>query len=69
MRSAGGRYAADTGPVIGAAFGAMLAEAQGDDEAAFACLFRDVQPALLRYLRVTAPEQPTTWPARTGCRW
>jgi hypothetical protein len=55
--------------VIGAAFGAMLAEAQGDDEAAFACLFRDVQPALLRYLRVTAPEQPTTWPARTGCRW
>jgi RNA polymerase sigma-70 factor, ECF subfamily len=42
--------------VIGAAFGARLAEARGGDEAAFACLFRDVQPALLRYLRVIAPE-------------
>jgi Sigma-70 region 2 len=47
---------ADTGPVIGALFGARLAEAQSGDEAAFACLFRDVQPALLRYLRVIAPE-------------
>jgi RNA polymerase sigma-70 factor (ECF subfamily) len=46
---------ADTGPVIGAAFGIRLAEAQGGDEDAFACLFRDVQPALLRYLRITAP--------------
>jgi RNA polymerase sigma-70 factor, ECF subfamily len=46
---------ADTGPVIGAAFGVRLAEAQGGDEDAFACLFRDVQPALLRYLRLTAP--------------
>jgi len=42
--------------VIGAAFEARLAEAQGGDEEAFACLFRDVQPALLRYLRVIAPE-------------
>jgi RNA polymerase sigma-70 factor, ECF subfamily len=42
--------------VIGAAFGARLAEAQGGDEEAFACLFRDVQPALVRYLRVIAPE-------------
>src|SRR6266487_4071255 len=50
----GGR--ADTGRVIGAAFGARLAEAQRGDEVAFACLFRDVQPALLRYLRVIAPE-------------
>jgi RNA polymerase sigma-70 factor (ECF subfamily) len=41
--------------VIGAAFAAKLAEAQAGDEAAFACLFRDVQPALLRYLRVVAP--------------
>jgi len=41
--------------VIGAAFGVSLAEAQGGDEDAFACLFRDVQPALLRYLRFTAP--------------
>jgi RNA polymerase sigma-70 factor, ECF subfamily len=42
--------------VIGAAFEATLAEAQAGDEVAFACLFRDVQPALLRYLRVIAPQ-------------
>ena len=42
--------------MIGAAFGDTLARAQAGDEAAFACLFRDVQPALLRYLRVIAPE-------------
>ena len=42
--------------MIGAAFGAELARAQNGDEAAFACIFRDVQPALLRYLRVIAPE-------------
>jgi RNA polymerase sigma-70 factor (ECF subfamily) len=42
--------------VIGAAFGVTLARAQGGDETAFACLFRDVQPALLRYLQVIAPE-------------
>jgi RNA polymerase sigma-70 factor (ECF subfamily) len=47
---------ADTGPMIGAAFHATLAEAQRGEEAAFACLFRDVQPALLRYLRLIAPE-------------
>jgi RNA polymerase sigma-70 factor (ECF subfamily) len=54
--AAAGGLRADTGPVIGAAFGTRLTEAQGGDEAAFACLFRDVQPALLRYLRVIAPE-------------
>jgi RNA polymerase sigma-70 factor (ECF subfamily) len=42
--------------VIGEAFGVTLARAQAGDEAAFACIFRDVQPALLRYLRVIAPE-------------
>jgi RNA polymerase sigma-70 factor (ECF subfamily) len=42
--------------VIGAAFVVTLARAQAGDEAAFACIFRDVQPALLRYLRVIAPE-------------
>src|SRR5260221_2397557 len=47
---------ADTGPVIGGEFGAVLARAQGGDEEAFARLFRDVQPALLRYLRVIAAE-------------
>ena len=45
----------DTGPVIGAAFDATLAAARDSDEAAFTCLFRDIQPALLRYLRVLAP--------------
>jgi RNA polymerase sigma-70 factor (ECF subfamily) len=44
------------GRVIGAAFGTTLAGAQAGDEAAFARLFRDVQPALLRYLRVIAPD-------------
>ena len=43
-------------PVIGAAFSVTLASAQGGDETAFACLFRDVQPALLRYLHVITPE-------------
>jgi RNA polymerase sigma-70 factor (ECF subfamily) len=47
---------ADTGPVIGAHFPALLARAQGRDEEAFARLFREAQPALLRYLKVIAPE-------------
>jgi RNA polymerase sigma-70 factor (ECF subfamily) len=42
--------------VIGAAFSITLASAQGGDEIAFACLFRDVQPVLLRYLRVITPD-------------
>jgi RNA polymerase sigma-70 factor, ECF subfamily len=42
--------------VIGAAFEVILGRAKAGDEAAFACIFRDVQPALLRYLRVIAPE-------------
>jgi RNA polymerase sigma-70 factor, ECF subfamily len=42
--------------VIGAAFGATLASAQAGSEAAVASIFRDVQPALLRYLRVIASE-------------
>jgi RNA polymerase sigma-70 factor (ECF subfamily) len=41
--------------VIGARFAAVLAAAQGGDEAAFAEVFRAVQPALLGYLRVVAP--------------
>jgi RNA polymerase sigma-70 factor, ECF subfamily len=45
----------NTGPVIGAAFAATLAKAQDGDEAAFTCIFRDVQPVLVRYLRVIAP--------------
>jgi RNA polymerase sigma-70 factor, ECF subfamily len=42
--------------VIGAAFGVVLARAQAGDEVAFACIFRDVQPGLLRYLRVITAE-------------
>jgi len=40
---------------MGGAFGDILASARGGDEAAFACIFRDVQSAL-RYLRVITPE-------------
>jgi len=42
--------------VIGAAFGETLAHAKAGDDAAFTLLFRDVQPALLRYLRLIAPD-------------
>ncbi len=55
VRAAPGSLRADTGPVIGAAFGTVLAGAQDGDEEAFARLFRDVQPGLLGYLRVIAP--------------
>jgi RNA polymerase sigma-70 factor (ECF subfamily) len=41
---------------MGGAFGEILARAKAGDDAAFACIFRDVQPALLRYLRVIAPD-------------
>jgi len=41
--------------VLGPAFPATLADAQGGDELAFAAIFRDVQPVLLRYLHVIAP--------------
>jgi RNA polymerase sigma-70 factor (ECF subfamily) len=42
--------------VIGPEFEVTLARAQAGDEAAFGRIFSDVQPALLRYLRVIAPE-------------
>jgi RNA polymerase sigma-70 factor (ECF subfamily) len=42
--------------VIGAAFRDILASAQAGNEAAFTQLFRDVQPSLLRYLRLIAPD-------------
>ena len=51
--------------MIGGEFGGTLASARSGDEAAFARIFRDVQPALLRYLRVitTDPEDVAaeTW--------
>jgi RNA polymerase sigma-70 factor, ECF subfamily len=42
--------------VIGDGFAAVLAAAQAGSEAAYSQLWRDGNPALLRYLRVIAPE-------------
>ena len=42
--------------MIGGAFGVTVANARTGDEAAFACIFHDVQPTLLRYLRVITAE-------------
>jgi RNA polymerase sigma-70 factor (ECF subfamily) len=44
------------GAVIGEDFATVLAAAQQGDEAAFSRLWLDVNPVLLRYLRVIAPE-------------
>lgn len=41
--------------MIGRSFPGVLAAAQHGDERAFALLWRDLQPAVLRYLRVAAP--------------
>ncbi len=41
--------------MIGASFPSVLAHAQRGDEQAFAILWRDLQPALLRYFRVATP--------------
>jgi RNA polymerase sigma-70 factor, ECF subfamily len=41
--------------VIGEGFAAVLAAAQDGSEAAFSQLWRDTNPALVRYLRVIAP--------------
>ncbi|HEV8647846.1 MAG TPA: RNA polymerase sigma factor [Actinomycetes bacterium] len=41
--------------MIGSSFPALLSAAQRGDEQAFAMLWRDLQPALLRYLRVASP--------------
>jgi RNA polymerase sigma-70 factor, ECF subfamily len=43
------------GSVIGEAFPAVLAAAQAGGEDAFATLWRDANPVLLRYLQVAAP--------------
>jgi RNA polymerase sigma-70 factor, ECF subfamily len=47
---------ADTQHVVGDDFARVLADAQGGSEDQFAVLWRDVNPALLRYLRVLAPQ-------------
>lgn len=42
--------------MLGRAFPALLAAAQAGDEHAFAALWDDLNPAVLRYLRVVVPE-------------
>jgi RNA polymerase sigma-70 factor, ECF subfamily len=56
---------ADTQHVVGDDFGWVLAEAQGGSEDHFAVLWRDANPALLRYLRVLAPENAEDIAAET----
>ena len=41
--------------MIGPSFPELLAAAQRGDRQAFAVLWRDLHPAVLRYLRVAAP--------------
>jgi RNA polymerase sigma-70 factor (ECF subfamily) len=41
--------------MLGSSFAAVLAAAVGGDEQAFASLWRDLHPAVLRYLQVVAP--------------
>ena len=42
--------------MLGRSFEAVLADAAAGDERAFARLWRDLQPAVLRYLRVAVPD-------------
>ena len=51
----GGRFRCQSQAVIGEDFPAVLAAAQRGDEGAFTVLWRDGNPALLRYLKVIAP--------------
>lgn len=51
--------------MIGENFAAVLSAAQQGDEAAFATLWHDGQPALLRYLHVIAPETADDLAAET----
>ena len=51
--------------VVGDEFADVLAAAQRGDEDAFAVLWRDANPALLRYLRVVAPEHAEDIAAET----
>ena len=51
--------------MVGDDFARVLAEAQGGSEDQFAVLWRDANPALLRYLRVLAPENAEDIAAET----
>src|ERR1700691_2324274 len=59
------RLCTDTQHVVGDDFARVLAEAQGGSEDQFAVLWRDANPALLRYLRVLAPENAEDIAAET----
>ena len=52
----GDQTQAERGAMIGPRFPELLAAAQGGDEQAFAVLWRDLQPAVLRYFQVAAAE-------------
>ena len=49
----------DTGTVLGSAFTRTLREAQAGDEQAFTRLWRDANPAMVRYLRVIGADAAT----------
>ena len=51
--------------MIGEDFPAVLAAARQGDEGAFTVLWRDGNPALLRYLKVIAPESAEDVTAET----
>ena len=61
----GDAFSTDTQHVVGEDFAAVLAAAQGGSEDAFAVLWRDANPALLRYLRVVASEHAEDVAAET----
>ena len=63
LRSVG--LCTDTQHVVGEDFAQVLAAAQGGSEDQFAVLWRDANPALLRYLRVLAPENAEDIAAET----
>lgn len=56
---------ADTRHVVGEDFAALLVAAQGGDDRAYAVLWRDANPPLLRYLRVVAAEHADDVAAET----
>ena len=60
-----GGLCADTQHVVGDDFARVLADAQAGNDEQFAVLWRDANPALLRYLRVLAPESAEDIAAET----
>jgi len=60
-----GPLCVDTRHVVGEDFAALLTAAQGGSEQAFSVLWRDANPALLRYLRVVAAEHADDVAAET----